>query len=122
MNLSLSCGIPVLDGLRIGAEVMTSLRECFAEALGVLLRERGINQSEFAKKIGVTPTSVSRWMNGKEVPVSNTIDKIAEFFKIHPAFLFMPPGRMYPSGQGKIVLDLQKIAAESGYIITKKDS
>ncbi|MEB3212413.1 MAG: helix-turn-helix transcriptional regulator [Leptolyngbyaceae bacterium] len=122
MKSSARYGIPTFDGTMVGAEVMISLRECFADALASLLRERGLTQSEFARKIGVTPTSVSRWMNAKEVPVSQTIDRIADFFGVHPAFLFLPPGKMYPAGQGKIVFDLVKFASEAGYVIRKKDS
>lgn len=117
----LKYGIPTMNGL-VGAEVMISLRECFADALLALLRERDLTQVEFAKKIGVTQTSVSRWTNGKEVPVSKTVDKIAGFFQVHPSLLFMPPGRMYAAGPGKVLIDIERIAAESGFKLTPKDS
>ena len=104
------------------AEVMISLKECFADGLSKLLRENDISQAEFARKIGFTATSVSRWLNAKELPSANTLDKIATLFNIHPSFLFAPPGHSIDYGPAKITLDLEKILAESGYIITKKDS
>lgn len=121
MNILLECGIPSVHEL-VGAEVMISLRECFADGLSRLLRDRDLTQAEFARKIEVTPTSVSRWLNAKELPTANTLDKIAAFFKIHPANLFAPAGHAFPAGPGKITLDLEKIAAESGFKLTPKDS
>lgn len=121
MNIPQKCGIPSVHGL-VGAEVMISLRECFADGLTHLLSGKDLTQAEFARKIGVTPTSVSRWLNAKELPTANTMDKIADFFQVHPAFLFMPPGRMYAAGPGKVILDIEKIAAESGFKLTPKDS
>jgi transcriptional regulator with XRE-family HTH domain len=119
VEISLIYGIPTRE--LVGAEVMISLRQCFAEGLSKILNERRMTQIQFAKTIGVTQASVSRWLNAKELPSANTMDEIASYFKIHPMQLFANPGDTLPIGHGKIILDLERIAAESGYIIKKKD-
>lgn len=46
--------------------------------LQIYLEERGISQVFFAKKIGVNPTHLSRWIGGKATPRLNYILKIEE--------------------------------------------
>ncbi len=50
-------------------------------AFGVWLKSeiaaRGMSQNEFAKAVGVSPTSVSRWINGDQ-PKGEHIDPIAD--------------------------------------------
>jgi transcriptional regulator with XRE-family HTH domain len=42
------------------------------------LEERGMSQTFFAKKVGVNPTHLSRWIGGKTVPRIDYILKIEE--------------------------------------------
>ena len=103
-------------------DMTNMVRECFSEAISALIKQRGITQKELAVAMGLTQTSVSRWVNGKEIPSHPTLDALCRYFNVPPMALFAATENMYAAGPGKIVLDLEKIAAESGYIITKKDS
>lgn len=49
--------------------------------LGDFLKENGMTKIFFAKKIGVNPTHLSRWINGKTVPRIDYILKIEEATK-----------------------------------------
>ena len=42
----------------------------------------GLNQVEFAKKLGVTKQCVSNWENDNVVPSVDMLVKIADFFKV----------------------------------------
>lgn len=65
-------------------------------AFGVWLRgafaSRGMNQSEFARKIGVAHGTVSRWVNGR-IPEAALIERIADV----------------------LVLDYDVVATKAGY-------
>ncbi len=43
-------------------------------------RELGITQKELAEKLGFSTTSISKWSNGKEIPINviNTLNIIIE--------------------------------------------
>jgi len=43
------------------------------------LRRRGITHYEFAEKIGVTKSTVSRWFNGKHKINLRTAERVEEF-------------------------------------------
>ena len=43
---------------------------------------RGLNQQEFAKKLGVSDKAVSTWENDIKTPRMGTIQKIADLFNI----------------------------------------
>lgn len=43
----------------------------------------GLSQTEFAKVLGVTKTTVSNWETGVFEPSTNTIKKLIEFCKQH---------------------------------------
>lgn len=50
-----------------------------ARNLRQIMYERGVTQSELAKKLGFSKQSVSQWMNGQYLPRMKKIDKICEF-------------------------------------------
>ncbi len=54
----------------------------FANRLTLLLRQFNISNAKLAKAINVDPSLVSKWINGKRVPASNSmyILQIAEYF------------------------------------------
>ena len=47
------------------------------EKLKRILLEKKLTQAEFAKRLGVTPSAVSRYMVGKSLPSSKTLLKMA---------------------------------------------
>ena len=47
----------------------------------------GLNQVEFAKRMGVTKQCVSNWENDNVVPSVDMLIKIADFFKVTTDYL-----------------------------------
>lgn len=56
------------------------------EKMGALIRElrkeKGLTQEQMAEKFYVSNRTISRWENGKNVPDSTQLVRIAEFFQI----------------------------------------
>jgi len=50
----------------------------FGERLRQAIEARGWEQKEFAAKIGVSESQVSRWVNGKAVPHIDTVGRIED--------------------------------------------
>ncbi len=51
------------------------------------LQERGGNQSEFARYVGVAPQSVQQWIAGETSPRRNNLTRAAEYLRVTPGFL-----------------------------------
>lgn len=52
-----------------------------------LREERGLTMTELAKKINVSPNTVSRWERGKRLPNLDAIIALAKFFKVSTDYL-----------------------------------
>ena len=63
--------------------------------------ERGLNQPALGKLVGLTQASVSRILDGKQVPTEGTADRIAEVLGV-PADLWPATSRT-PRAQGGAV-------------------
>lgn len=50
--------------------------------LGEILKQRGIKQKRIAEILGVSEISVSRWVNGKNIPQPKYILKLAKLLEI----------------------------------------
>ena len=57
------------------------------DRLAVIIAEQGINQSELAKSLTISPASVSSWFSGKTKPSSQSIDQICSKFGYNPGWL-----------------------------------
>lgn len=57
------------------------------DRLAVIIAEQGINQSELAKSLTISPASVSSWFSGKTKPSSQSIDQICSKFGYNPDWL-----------------------------------
>ena len=64
-----------------------SFSETFSKNLAGLLKNNNISQKELAKKIGVSPSTVSMWVTGNSSPRMDLLEKIAEVFNITPSVL-----------------------------------
>ena len=60
-------------------ELKTQLRfsDSIAEKLDCLLKERGMSQRDFAKRVGKTEAEVSRWLGGTHNFTLRTLAKIS---------------------------------------------
>lgn len=53
-----------------------------ANALDALLKNKGISKSEFAAKMGKSPSEISKWMSGKHNFTIDTLMEIAHALKV----------------------------------------
>lgn len=60
----------------------------FANNLSNLLQLNDISKAEFSKIIGISPSSVGYWTEGKTLPHEETRRKIAYMFKLHELDLY----------------------------------
>jgi transcriptional regulator with XRE-family HTH domain len=58
-----------------------------ANALEALLKNKGISKSEFAAKMGKSPSEISKWMSGKHNFTIDTLLEIAHALKVDIAEL-----------------------------------
>ena len=54
----------------------------FADKIKQLRISQGLNQSEFAQRLNITPGAVSQWENGRTVPDTERLMSIAKEFSI----------------------------------------
>lgn len=71
----------------------------------------GINQVEFAKKLGVTKQCVSNWENDNVVPSIEMLIKIADFFRVTTDFLLGRSENTYIDVSGLDEAEISHIAA-----------
>lgn len=52
-----------------------------------LLQKNGVSSYRVSKEAGVTQTSLSNWKNGRSVPSTQTLQKIADYFGVTVDYL-----------------------------------
>lgn len=62
--------------------------EIFIDNLKRLLEENHVTSQEFARAIGVSPSTVSMWLTNKSLPRMDLLDKIADYFDIDVVDLY----------------------------------
>lgn len=68
-----------------------NVNEIFIDNLKKLLEEKHVTAQEFAKAINVSPSTVSMWLTSKSLPRMDLLDKIADYFNIDVADLYLAP-------------------------------
>ena len=58
---------------------MTNSKEIFGRNLRNKLDAKHRNQNDLARYLKVTPTAVSRWVNGEAMPRANMLDRICVY-------------------------------------------
>ena len=58
---------------------MKTSTDIFAYNLKNILEKKRKSQSDLARHLNVTPTTVSRWANGEALPRANMIDRICQY-------------------------------------------
>lgn len=59
----------------------------FKEVISQILAEQKISQAEFAKNIGTSQGTVSKWLSGAQEPRYCQLQRIASFYDIPSDFL-----------------------------------
>lgn len=60
---------------------------CKKDILNFLVRDRGITNNELSNAVGVSPSSVGRWLNGDTNITSENLEKVAKYFNVPFSFL-----------------------------------
>lgn len=66
-------------------------RLLFAHRIKDLLRQRGLTQSQVAKKLGLVPQTVQQWTTGKAMPRGNTLNELATVLEVDAKTFFEEP-------------------------------
>ena len=62
------------------------LRALFSNRLSALLNEHNINQAELAKILGVSESTVGKWMLMKSLPRMGIIQKLSDYFGVSKSY------------------------------------
>lgn len=82
----------------------------FASRLRKLRKEVGLNQEEFAKRLGFSLDAVSSWERGIRNPAGRALGRIAQYFGVDPRYLTGETANRYerPSETVAVWLDDQR--------------
>ncbi len=67
---------------------MTKMSKTLINRLRVVLAEKNKTNKWLAEKLGVNPSTVSRWVNNKQQPTLNTFRDIAKVLSVDVKELF----------------------------------
>lgn len=70
---------------------MNNFRRYIGNKIRLRMAEIGLSQADFAKKMGIDASQVSRWENGKKMPEGTSQDLIAEVLHVDKETFFDIP-------------------------------
>ena len=90
--------------------------QTIGDRIAFVIKEQKMNQSDFAKALKITPSSVSTMISGKSNPSAQTIDQICTKFGYSPEWL--------STGEGEPILQKSRsdqLAAALGRVLHRQD-
>jgi len=72
--------------VRLGAPEEEGLMKLFSSRLSNLMSERNINQREIAQAVGVSESTVGKWLLLKAIPRMGVIQKLADYFNVGKSY------------------------------------
>lgn len=72
----------IIDEVKDIEKIQLETKFNVANALDSLLKNKGISKSEFAAKLGKSPSEISKWMSGKHNFTLDTLLEIAHALKV----------------------------------------
>ena len=72
--------------VRLGAPGEEGLMKLFSSRLSNLMSERNINQREIAQIVGVSESTVGKWLLLKAIPRMGVIQKLADYFNVGKSY------------------------------------
>lgn len=96
--------------------LLATLRQNFASNAKRLIRENGLSQREFAKKMGVDEGLVSKWLNQVHFPDDRYLDKTITVLGCTYEELFRDPDGAVPD---PVIRFLRDVAKTRGYKLVK---
>lgn len=91
--------------------------QTIGDRITLIIKKQGMNQSDFAKALKITPSSVSTMISGKSNPSAQTIQQICDKFGYNPEWL--------TTGEGDPLRENSRsdqLAATLGRILGRQDS
>lgn len=88
----------------------------FGKKLKILRKKLGITQARLAKKLGISPSTVGMYEQGRREPDSTMLIKIADLFDVSVDYLID-----FKKSKKKYVKNVDEIADKVEYIIRNKE-
>lgn len=91
--------------------------QTIGDRISLIIKKQGMNQSDFAKALKITPSSVSTMISGKSNPSAQTIQQICDKFGYNPEWL--------TTGEGDPLRENSRsdqLSATLGRILGRQDS
>jgi transcriptional regulator with XRE-family HTH domain len=77
--------------IKIDPQSPYAIKNIFSSRLRALMLNKGMSQSELARRLDLaTPSTVSKWCSGTNLPRLDTLERISEEFGVAPAYLVIP--------------------------------
>ena len=70
--------------MKVRVNAMTDFKDIFVR----LRKEKGLNQEEIAKALGLSKSSIAMWETGNRRPSPDVYEQIADFFNVDMDFLY----------------------------------
>lgn len=87
-----------------------AMRSLFSRRLGSLIESHGIQQNDLAMKIGVSESTVGKWILKKAMPRMGTIQKLADYFGVPKSYFLEESPAAPQDAPAPLPSDRRKIA------------
>lgn len=78
----------------------------FGKLISLLRKRDDVTQKHLSDALGVSPSAISKWENGKNLPDSTVMTKICDFFNLTLDELFNPAETIERLNNGKLVRNM----------------
>lgn len=90
----------------------------FAKRIKDLREKNNLQQKDLAKELGVLDATISMWENGKRIPYSDMLIKIANYFGVSTDYLL---GNIPKKSKEEEIEVLKQLLVENGYMKENED-
>nr|DAE61065.1 MAG TPA: Repressor protein CI [Caudoviricetes sp.] len=90
---------------------MSDSKLIFSKNLKTLLEKKNLSQVELSKILGVSESSVGKWLLQKSMPRMTIIEKLAQYFQVDKTYFFKDTNNELPELTEKNNIDFPQIKA-----------
>ena len=90
---------------------MSDSKMVFSKNLKTLLEKKNLSQVELSKILGVSESSVGKWLLQKSMPRMTIIEKLAQYFQVDKTYFFKDTNNELPELTEKNSKDFPQIRA-----------